>query len=828
MPEDHLFREGHRKPRGLPWVDGILQDVRFAIRTLRRHPGITLTAIATLAIGIGANTGVLTVAKAALFAGFPLVDGNDRILYLSSGRGCCVSYPDFEDWRAQAKSFQGIAVVRGARKILDDPSGLAESYDATEISADTFKLVGRKPLLGRDFTILDEIPGAAPVVILSYGFWERRFGKDPTIVGHTVRINGAPTVVIGVMPQGFSFPQKQDLWTPLIPTADIQKRGHRDLWFAFGRVAEGVTIQSVRAEMELIGRRLGKACPVTNQGQNLLPRVQTFNQFFIFANENTIYLCMWGAVAFILLIACANLANLMLARALERSREISLRIALGAGRWRITRQIWIESLILSGLGASAGWWIAKLSVRIYSLADRGPGRSSWRILDYTMDHRIVAYTIAISIATAILFGLLPAIRFLKLDLNSGLKEGARGATGGERGKRLSAFLVIGEVALAVVLLAGAGVMVRSFLNIYNANLGVQTKDILTAHIDLPAGKYPNSEAWSSFFARLQERLETIPGVQSVAIAEAIPTSRTRRLRYDIRGASSQTAQEDNQSGPNVSALAISPGYFATQGAGVLSGREFNDMDGSSGAPAAIVNERFASKHWPSKNPVGKTVWISNGKSPGHWRTIVGVASNIVQNDRTRLEPLVYLPYQQMPDNSMEVILRTLVPPATLASTVRREVQALDSDLPVFGPLTLTERLEANYWSNGLYGVLFLIFAAIALLLASVGLYAVVTHSISQRTREIGVRLALGATKRDIRSLVLKEGMLPVGIGLTAGLVASFGITPILKSVLVQVSSIDPITLTLAAIVLMSSAIVGCMIPAHRAMSVDPVVALRHE
>jgi putative ABC transport system permease protein len=314
-------------------------------------------AVMTLALGIGVNAMVFTVTKAALFAGFPLVDRNDRILYMTSWEGCCVSYPDFEDWRAQAKSFEGMALVHGASKILGDKSGFAESYESTEVSAGTFQLLGQRPMLGRDFTLSDETPGAPPVAILSYGFWERRYGKDPAIVGQMVRINGVPTAVIGIMTQGFSFPQKQDLWVPLMPAPDVRRRAARDTWFVFGRMAEGVTINSARAEMNAIGRRLESAYPLTNQG--FLPIVRNFREFFIGPNEIVLYRSMWGAVGFVLLIACANLANLMLARAIGKSREISVRIALGAGRWRIVRQLLIESMMLSGLGGILGWWIAK-------------------------------------------------------------------------------------------------------------------------------------------------------------------------------------------------------------------------------------------------------------------------------------------------------------------------------------------------------------------------------------------------------------------------------------------------------------------------------------
>ncbi|MES1260243.1 MAG: ABC transporter permease, partial [Acidobacteriota bacterium] len=446
-------KEEYREKRSLAGIETLFRDIRYALRTLRKNPGFTAVAAATLALGIGVNATVFTVTKAALFAGFPLVDRNDRILYLSSGRGCCVSYPDFEDWRAQAKSFAGMAAVHGALRIVSDKSGFAESYDVTEVSADTFRVVGQQPVLGRDFMPSDNTPGAAPVAMLTYGFWERRFGKDPAIIGRTIRMNGAPTTVIGVMPKCFSFPQKQDLWVPLIPTPEIRKRDVRGTWFAFGRLAEGVTVERARAEMDTIGRRLGRAYPLTNQGRNLLPFVQTFNEFFFFGNENTIYWSMWGAVGFVLLIACANLANLMLARAMGRSREISVRIALGAGRWRIIRQLLIESLMLAGVGGVLGWWVARWGVHAYELADRGPGRSSWRILDYAMDYRVLGYIIAISIGTALLFGLAPALRLSKIDVNAGLKEGGRGAAGGGRGKHLSALLVTAEMALAVVLLA---------------------------------------------------------------------------------------------------------------------------------------------------------------------------------------------------------------------------------------------------------------------------------------------------------------------------------------------------------------------------------------
>ncbi len=809
-------------------------DIRLSFRTLIKNPGFTAVAVTMLALGIGVNVTVFTVTNAVLFRGFPLVHENDRILYITTGRGCCVSYPDFEDWRAQAKSFEGMAIVHGMQKSFNDSGDFPETYIATDVSADTFKVVGQKPILGRDFTHADETTGAAPVAILRYSFWDRRYGKDPAIIGHTVRINGALTTIIGVMPRGFSFPENQDLWLPLAPTEEDRKRQNRDTWFVFGRLAEGVTVKSARAEMETIGRRLAIAYPLTNQGQDLLPHVRNFHEFFIGANSTMIYEAMLAAVGFVLLIACANLANLLLARAMGRSREISVRIALGAGRWRIIRQLLIESMMLSAVGGVAGWWIAKWGVRIYTLAVTGVSISdgiagNWfdNVLDYTMDYQVFAYLAAISAGTGILFGLAPASRLSKLDANAALKDGGRGATGGSRARRLSAVLVIAEMALAVVLLAGAGVMIRSFLNIYTADIGVKTENVLTALFSLPKDRYPRPEAQISFYDRVKTRLEAVPGVESISAANVLPTGSARRFPYELAGAE----PVDERRRPAIPAIMVAPDYFRTLGAPVVAGREFTDFDGISGVPAAIVNERFASQYWPGEDPVGKRLRLFEGKTPEAWLTVVGVAPNIVQNDftRQRIDALLYLPYREHPAANLWIFARTRVPPGSLANSFRREIQEIDSDLPTsLGPFSLAQYLAWNYQYRGVSGVLFLIFAAIALLLAAIGLYAVIAHSMSQRTQEIGIRMAVGATARDILKLALMQGILPLGIGLTIGLAASLAVNRVLKAELVQVSPADPITLVIASATLILAATLGCLIPARRAMRVDPVVALRHE
>ncbi len=815
----------------MPWLEGIGADLRQAVRASWRSPGFTLTAVATLALGIGVNVAVFTVTNAVLFKGFRSVEGNDRVLYIDTyeqGGGCCVSYPDFEDWRSQAVSFEGMGTVADLRITLTDGSGFAESYSATQVSANAFQVLGRSPILGRDFAASDASAGAAPVAILRHAFWQRRFGGDPEIIGRAVRINGVLTSVVGVMPEGFSFPQNQDLWLPLTPTPEIEKRQARGLWFAFGRLAEGVTIESARTEMEVIGRRLASAYPETNQG--FLPRVRNFHQFFVGPNAAAIYGALLGAVGFVLLIACANLANLLLARAIGRSREVSVRIALGASRWRIVRQLLAESLTISVVGGVCGWWLARLGVLAYARVVSPP---SWfeNVLDYTLDYRVLAYAVVVSIGTGVLFGLAPASRLSKLDVQARLKDGGRGVSVGGRGKRLADILVVAETALAMVLLAGAGLMTRSFLNIYAADPGVKTENVVTALLRLPDVEYGGGER-IAFFDSLTARMEAIPGVESIATADTLPTWGARRLPYELAGASAV----DERLRPKVAAVTVSPNYFRTVGAPLLSGREFAAADGGSAPPVAIVNQRAASAFWPGREPLGMRIRLGGirregGEDAELWLTVVGVVTNIGQNDSTRqrIDPVVYVPYRRDPVRAMWVLARTDGPSRDIGSALRREVQSLDAELPIWlGPFELADRLAVNYRSTGVNGGLFLIFAAIALLLASAGLYAVISHALSRRTQELAIRMAIGASTGDILHLVLRHGLRPPAVGLLIGLAGSLAVNQILRSELVQVSPTDPLTLTAASAALALAVALGCWLPARRAMRVNPAVALRQE
>lgn len=804
-------------------MQGFGEDLRAAARGLRRCPGFALIAVATIAVGIGINTAVFTISNAVLYSGFPFVEDNDRIVYIASDRSaCCLSYPDFVDWRAQATSFEEMAIVQGVAVSVSDGTGFPESRDATEISAETFSLVGARPILGRDFVRGDEMPGAAPVAIVSYGFWQDRYGSDPAIVGRIIRVDGTPTTVIGVMPEGFAFPQKQHLWLPLVPTGSVLRRDSRDLWFAFGRLTEDATFDSARAEMGAIGERLAREYPATNRDYRL--EVRSFNEFFVGPQETLVYKAMWGAVAFVMLIACANLANLMLARAMSRTREISVRVALGAGRWHIVRRLVSESLMLAAIGGACGWWIAKVVVHIYSLAERGPGFVSWRVLDYTMDYEVLAYLTGITIATGVLFGLAPAGRLSKLDVNASLRESTRGAAGSAAGVRLSSLLVTAQVTLAVVLLTGAGLMIRSYLSISAVEPGVTMQNVLTGYVQLPRSRYRGADEEAAFFDRLAQRLEALPGVESVAVASALPTWGSRPVAHEL-------ADQPLVAGDpplDAAALVVGPDYFRTLQAPLLTGREFQSSDDAARLPVVIVNEHFASRYWPGEEVLGKRLRLFEGATPGEWLTVVGIAANIEQSTTQQaLEPIVYVPYRQSSRPGFWVLARTSAAPESFADGFRRAVQGLDADLPVMlGPYALEDRVAERYWDSELYSMLFLVFAATALLLAALGIYAVVSYSVSGRTREIGLRVAVGASAQDIVALVLKHDMLPVGVGLLLGIAASLGVARFLESMLAQVSAADPAAFAVATGVLIVVAMLACWIPARRAARVDPMTALR--
>jgi predicted permease len=730
------------------------------------------------------------------------------------------SYPDFRDIRSQTKSLAGLAAYEFASVNLSDTKTLPERYHCVTMSANGFSVSEQTPLLGRGFLPEDERPGAPAVVVLTYFVWQDRYGKDPAILGKTIHVNNLPATVIGVMPPGRRFPEETDLWTPLIPDARAEDRSNRNL-VLFGRLADGVNMAAARTELAGIASRLAKQYADTNSG--LTADVETIAAITGAYNMRPLFVALWFAVGFVLLIACADVANMLLARGTGRMREISIRVAIGAGRGRIVRQLLVESVILSLLGGSLGWLVALGGLRWFDAGTGGIAKPVW--LNLSLDSTAFTYLAIVSIATGILFGLAPALRLARIDLHTATKDGGVGVAGSRRVLSVSSLLVVFEMAMCIVLLAGAGLMIRSAVNLYGAPIGVQTANVLTMRVNLPEAKYPAPADQTGFHRALKSRLESLAGVEAAGIVSSLPVGGWMPVSYQLQGAAIEPGRA-----PQIGAIVASPGYFRALRTEPHRGRAFTDSDGVAGVPVVLVNESFAARFWPGGNALGKRLRLVKGQAVQPWLTVVGVLPDILQNFRRPLDhdPLIYLPYAEEPQREMFIVSRTRVPAGTLAEGFRRSVQNMDENLPVYDVRTLEDRLAENRLSVKLLGGMFSVFAAIALVLASIGLYAVIAHSVSRRTQEIGIRLALGGTRRDILRLVFAQGMRPLTLGMALGLLFAFGLTHVLRMVLIGVSPSDPITFGIAVFVLVAAGALGCAIPARRAVRVDPVVALRYE
>ena len=824
-------KEAHRDSRGLPWLAGLFFDTRLALRGLRRDRAFSLVAITTLALAIGLNVTVFAITDAMLFRGFPHVQRNDRLVYLQerypSGI-CCLSYADFADWRAQSSSFEGLAYVGATAISFRVANGRSIDTRTFLVTANTFSLLGVRPMSGRDFAPADEAPGAAAVVILNHRFWESQLGKHAGIVGSTVHINGAPATVIGVMPERFDFPTHEDMWMPVTDTPALYQRGlTRGGFTAVGRLRDGVTLQEARAELETINRRLEIDHPATNRG--LAPTVVAHDQLVSGPDARMIWGSLWAGAWFVLLIACANVANLTLVRTIGRWREFSTRLALGAGQGRMMRQIVVEILTLATVAGGIAWWLTNWSMNEWATTTA----SRYQILDYSVDSRTFVYLVSISVAAAILCSLAPVARVMQLGPGGALKGDARGVTRTLRTTHLSAGLVAGQMALAIVLLASAGVLVRSFVTIVSAETGVRDPErVLTGSINLPSDKYPYPSDRSEYFDRLDVQLRMIPGIEDVSVSSHLP----------VYGVGAQTFEVEGRPSPPDASEAVqffSTGshYFRVVGAPVIAGRDFNDTDRMATPRVALVNERFAAQFFPGQNPLGKRLRSTSRHQPGDWRTVVGVVPNIMQGDATRqtFKPAIYVPFRQQPWRTAFFLARTSIPADRVAPEVRTRVEDVDADATLTDLKTLKARaafdrdfMDPEHSELGKHAKVAPVFALVALLLSAIGLSAVVTHSVSQRTKEIGVRVAIGAAARDVRHMVFREGMMPVAIGTVIGLVAALAVNRVLQSQLVGVSPFDPATLTIAPLLLVLVGLGACYVPARRATSVDPVIALRHE
>jgi predicted permease len=818
---------------------GLWQDVQFALRLLLKDKWFSLVAVVALALGIGVNAAVFTFVNAVLIRGLPYAD-SDRLMAVNSrdtvrDRQMGVSYLDYKDWAAAAKSFSGLAAYNGATMNLSDEGRSPERFNGSNLSGHTFKLLGQAPLLGRDFLPEDDRPGAAPVLLISAKIWKNRYGSDPSVIGRTVRVNDVPCVIIGVMPDGFGFPFNTEAWQPLalIPELDAQKRNARNFQ-VLGRLAPEVSQDQATAEMVAIGARLAADYPDTNK--DIQPNVQTINQSQNGGQIRAVFLSLMGAVAFVLLIACANVANLLLARSAHRSREISVRVSIGASRWRIIRQLLVESVLLALIAGVLGLALSTVGIRMFDQATVDAGRPYW--IQFTMDARVFAFLAAICLGTGIIFGLAPAWHVAKTDVNEVLKEGGRSGSAGVRVRRWSTALIIGELALTLALLAGAGFMMRNFLTLYRFDLGIDTSKLITTALQLPERKYPSLEQRLAFYQRLQERLEGNPRIRSVSVASNVPLQGGFGRRLSIDGKPLASGEQP----PTVTMLTIDPRYFETIGLPLLRGRAFTPADGAAGQETAIINTRFAQMHFPGEDPIGRRITLSidlaGGAPPAGGipvsltATIVGIAPNVRQRDFAARDPdpIAYLPYRMDPRTFMTLIARSDGDPNELMPTLREEIRAIDADLPLFNIRTMDAVLAQMRWPFRVFGSMFALFAGIALVLSAVGLYAVTAYSVSQRTPEIGVRMALGAQSNQVAWLFLRRAFFHVAVGLTLGVAAAFGVGRIFESanLLVQNNGRDPVTIVSIAVILASVALGACFFPARRATALDPVIALRRE
>ena len=818
----------------------IWQDVRYGVRMLLKHPAITFVVILALALGIGANTAIFSVVNAALLRPLPYYQP-DRLVFLNERSQVLdemsISYPNFTDWRNQNHVFEHVGVYNRDSYNLTG-AGDAERIPTAQASADFFSALRVNAAIGRVFTNDEDKPGGTPVVVLSYALWQRRFAGQTSVLNQQLTFNAKSYTVIGVMPEGFQIPSRVEMWVPVGQLAgdpDWQQRGNHPGLYAVARLRPGATMQQAEADMNNIAANLEKQYPDSNAGNRV--QLRPLLEIYVRDMRGTLWV-LFGAVAFVLLIACANIANLLLARATARQKEMAIRAAMGAGRWRIARQLLTESVLLALVGGSLGLLVARWGIElILYISPNAIPRSH----EISLDWRVLAFTIGVSLLTGILFGLVPALQAGGVDVHETLKETGRGTT---RRHWLRSSLVVVEVATTMILLIGAGLMIRSFHRLQNVNPGFSYDHLTSFNMTLPRQKYANEEQRGEFFRRLVENIRALPGVEATAAASGLPLGNNGwQTSFQIDG---RPVPPPNET-PLMDACTVTPDYFRAMSIPLLRGRYFTDQDNRAflagrdlskldegerqiaGVNVMIIDEEFARRYWPNEDAVGKRVRFGT-EATSPVLTVIGVVGRVkmdgLSQDSHRVQG--YFALAQLPASGIGIIIKAAGDPTQLVAAARAQVKAIDADQPIYGIRTMTEIRAESVASERLNLTLLSLFAGIALVLAVVGIYGVMSYSVTQRTHEIGIRMAIGAQPRDVFRMIIGQGMILTLIGVVIGLLGAFGLTRLMATMLFGVEPTDPATFTVLAALLTAVALVACYLPGRRATKVDPVVALRYE
>jgi putative ABC transport system permease protein len=801
-------------------MDTLLRDIRYGVRSLLKRPGFTAIALVALALGIGANTAIFSLVNAVLLRPLPFAEP-DRLVWLfgnirNGGNRASVSPLDFLDYRNQNAAFEEFAGMISVPIPTNlTGNGEPERLTAAAVTGNYFRALGVKPALGSTFRFENEKPGSDQVAVLSYSLWQKRFGGDAAILNKTVTLDGKSFQVLGVMPQEFTFPQSAELWVPLnFDASPGMKQRKAHFLRPVGRLKSGVTLAQAQADTDAVARRLEEQYPDTDTGWNL--RLVPLREQLIGNTRPTLFI-LFGAVGFVLLIACANVANLLMVRAAGRQKEIALRTALGAGRFRIARQMITESVLLAVAGGALGTLLAIWGVELLVKLSQGsvPPTAHVRI-----DATVLAFTLLISLLTGVLFGLVPALRTMKLNLSESLKEGGRSGGDGAGRNRTRSVLVVLESAVAVVLLIGAGLLVRSLVQLQNTSPGFDAHNILTMNVQLPQQKYKAPEKIVNFFQQLESRIGALPGVETVGLVSELPLSgQPNDMPYTVEGrppvSVDQSLDDDFRR--------VNKHYFTAMRIPFLRGRNFTEQEVQEGARVVIISELLARQTFPNEEPLGKRLVMGMRNQPFE---IIGVVGDI-RHRALESQPAAAM-YMPAYEDGMNVVIRTQGEPTSLTAAVRKEVQAIDPDQPIAAVQTMEQWLDTSTAGPRYRTTLLALFALVALVLASTGIYGVMSYSVTQRTHEIGVRMALGARRLDVLRLVVRQGMTLVVIGVVLGLLGAFALTRVMSTLLFGVTAKDPITFVAVAALLTLVALLACYLPARRATKVDPLVALRYE